>query len=574
LGNQYTPGDLKGINLLGPYQYNPAIWPSFFTILLLTVLAVYTWRRRNLPGAMLFVIYCLLGVPFLTAKVFEYLAVDLETKIFWFNAEYPWWMPGTTAMTCFILEYAWPGRWVTRRTLALLSIVPLLGLAFTFTNDFHNLSFRAYAFIEDVIPLYGPIGWAFLIYNLGLRGVSATALVWLFVRSPQHRWPAVMILLAETFVGVLLVLDPLIQDSWFFYLPEKALPATACALALFAFRIFDPISLARQTVIDQLQAGMLVLDLEGRVISLNPAAERILNAPAKQVKGQLVKELLPAYPAKRLTESGETEIELGLEEGTTPRHYMLANSLLKDFRGLEVGRLLLLRDVTEQKRAQVQNLAQQRSLAILHEREQLARELHDNLGQVFAFVNAQGQTIHRLLCQGDLSTADEYVNRLLEVAREADVGIRESIIGLRATISENGLFPTLTQYLAKYERNYSIQTRLEGSETFAYEAFEPLVEVHLLRILQEALTNVRKHANARCVRIAFALEDGWARITVQDDGQGFDLGISSTGREEHVGLRVMRERAEEMGGSLSLKSASGQGTELVVRVPVKGDGHA
>src|SRR5512136_1154848 len=114
----------------GPYQYSPAIWPSIFTIMLLTVLAVYAWRRRNLPGAWWFVIYCLLGVLFLAPKVIEFLAVDFETKIFWFNLKFPWWLPGTTALTCFVLEYAWPGRWVTRRTVTLLSIVPLLGLAF------------------------------------------------------------------------------------------------------------------------------------------------------------------------------------------------------------------------------------------------------------------------------------------------------------------------------------------------------------------------------------------------------------------------------------------------------------
>ena len=89
-----------------------------------------------------------------------------------------------------------------------------------------------------------------------------------------------------------------------------------------------------------------------------------------------------------------------------------------------------------------------------------------------------------------------------------------------------------------------------------------------------ALDNVRKHANARSVRIAFFLEDGWARVTVHDDGRGFDPDVSSAGMEEHVGLRVMRERAEEVGGSLSLQSASGQGTELLVRVPVTGANHA
>ncbi len=556
------------------YTYTPAIWPSIITIILLTVLAIFAWRRRNLPGARWLVIYSSFSLPFLAAKVIEFLAVEFEAKVFWFNLEYPWWMPGTTALTCFILEYAWPGRWVTRRTIALLSIVPLVGLGLLFTNDFHNLSFIGYGFTGDVVPLYGPLGWFFLVYNLGLRAVSITALTWLFIRSPQHRWPALLILLAETAVGVALVLDPYIEESMFFYIPEKAIPVVACAIALFGFRIFDPIPLARQTVIEQLQAGMLVVNLEGRVISLNPAAERILNSPTKQVKGRLVKDLLPAYPEKRLTDPGLTEFELCLGEGTSLRHYMIMNSLLNDFRGLEVGRLLLLRDVTEQMHTQAQILEQQRSLAMLHEREQLARELHDNLGQVFAFVNFQGQTIQRLLRRGDLSTADEYVSRLLEVAREADSDIRESILGLRATIYEHGLLPFLTQYLAKYEKNYGIHTRLEGSETIKAKAFEPLVEVQLLRILQEALTNIRKHANARSVRIAFVSEDGFVRVTIQDDGRGFDPQVSSGGMEEHVGMRMMHERAEEVGGSLSLQSAVGQGTELVVRVPVKGTSHA
>jgi signal transduction histidine kinase len=556
------------------YAYTPHIWPSVLTIMLLAVLAVNAWRRREMPGALWLVIYCLFGMAFLAAKVIEFLAVDFETKIFWFNVGHPWWLPGTTALTCFILEYTWPGRWVTRRNVALLSIVPLLGLALLFTNNFHNLSFRGYEFTGDVAPLYGPAGWLFVIYNLGLRVISIIALAWLFVRSPQHRWPAALILLAEIVVGVVIVLDPYIEESLFFYIPEKAIPVIACAIALFGFHILDPIPLARQTVIEQMQAGMLVLDLEERVVSLNAAAERILNTPAKQVKGKIARELLPAYPEQGSPGPDETEIELCFGEETNLRYYMLSNSLLKDFRGLEAGRLLLLRDVTEQKRAQAQILEQQRSLAMLHEREQLSRELHDDLGQVFAFINAQGQTIHRLLGRGDLVTADEYVCRLVDVAREADLDIRESITVLRATISEHGLLATLTQYLANYEKNYGIQTQLEGSETFTDGVFEPLVEVQLLRILQEALTNVRKHANARSVRIGFVLEDGWARVTVQDDGRGFDPEVSSSAIEVHVGLRVMCERAEEVGGSLHMQSASGHGTQLIVRVPMQGAKHA
>jgi len=557
------------INMLRAYEYTPHIWPSIFTVALLSVLAIYAWRRRNLPGALWFSIYCLLVMFFLVFKIIGYLAVDFETKIFWFKIESPWWLPSTTAMTCFVLEYAWPKRRVTRRGITLLFAVPLLGFLLTYSNDFHHLLFREFGFNGSVVPLYGPVGWAFVTYSWGLRILSGVALVWLFVRSPQHRWPAALILLAETVIGILLILDPFIQESWFFYVPEKAIPVVACAVALFGFRIFDPFPLAGRTLIEQLQAGILVLDLEGRVVSLNPAVEKILNAPAFQIKGKLAKELLPAYPQEGLADSGEAEIEFGIGEGPDQRCYKLRAWPLNDFRGLAVGFLLLLTDVTEQKRIQVQILEQQRSLAMMHERERLARELHDNLGQVFAFVNAQGQAIRRLVSRGDLSTADEYLYRLLDVVCEADLDIRESITGLRTIISDHGLLPTMRQYLAKYEKNFGIQTQIEGSDTFTTHAFEPLVEVQLLRIMQEALTNVRKHANACSVRVAFVLEDGWVHVSIYDDGQGFDPEVSITSSEEHIGLRVMRERTEEIGGSLSLKSALGQGTEIVVRVPVK-----
>jgi signal transduction histidine kinase len=248
---------------------------------------------------------------------------------------------------------------------------------------------------------------------------------------------------------------------------------------------------------------------------------------------------------------------------------------LTDWRGLEVGRLLLLHDISAQKQAQTRLVEQQRALAMLREREHLARELHDSLGQIFAFVNSQGQAIRRLLNRSDVTTADALTGRLVEVAREADVDIRESILGLRVSLSEHGFFPALASYLASYEKNYGIHAELEGPERFAAAAFEPLVEVQLLRILQEALTNVRKHASAHCVRIALALEDGCARVTIRDDGQGFDPAEFAGRADGHVGLQVMRERAEEVGGTLSLRSVPGQGTEVVVRVPVSergGDG--
>lgn len=553
--------------MTGTYAYTPQIWPSVFTVILLIALAVYSWRRRNLPGALPLAIYCLLGLPLLAAKVIGYLAVDFETKIFWFNVEYPWWLPGTTAMTCFILEYAWPRRWVTRRTLALLSMVPLLGLALLFTNDFYNLSFRGYGFNGSVVPLYGPVGWVFVVYNLGLRAVSIIALVWLFVRSPQHRWPVVLILLAETVVGVLLVLDPFIQESWFFYVPDKAIPVVACAIALFGFRIFDPIPLARQTVIEQLQAGMLVLDLEGRVISLNPATERILNAPAKQVKGKLVKELLPAYPEKRLADSGETEIELGFGEGTSLRYYMLTNSLLNDFRGLEVGRLLLLRDVTEQKRAQAQILEQQKVQAALEERQRIAAEMHDGLAQTLSYLGLKTDLAAELLEDGQVQPVLDELHHMQEAIGAAARDVRRSIASLqdqpRPIRSLQDALRAMVEEVARESGSAIVLTTHIEDPVFIPRNQKEQV----LRVVREGLVNASRHAQAQRIAVDLNVVGDEITVTVQDDGQGFDPDQVAIQDEAHFGLSIMRARAARIGGRLEIDARPGHGTQVILTWP-------
>ncbi len=554
--------------MLWPYQYTPAIWPSAFTVMLLLVLAVYAWRRRNLPGALPFVIYCLLSMAFLAPKVIEFLAVDFETKIFWFNIGHPWWLPGTTALTCFVLEYTWPGRWLTRRTLALLSIVPLVDLALLCTNNFHNLLFRAYEFSGDVVPLYGPAGWVFVVYNMGLRVVSVTALTWLFVRSPQHRLPAILIMMAETVVGIAIVLDPYIEESQFFYVPEKAIPAVACAIALFGYRIFDAIPLARQTVIEQLQAGMLVLDLEGRVISLNPAAERILNAPAKQVQGKLVKELLPAYPEERLADPGETEIELGFGEGTSLWYYVVTNSLLNDFRGLEVGRLLLVRDVTEKKRARAQILEQQKVQAVLEERAGLARELHDSMGQVLAVAQLQAEIADELVDRGEIAAARDTLSRLVEVTQSAHVDIRQYVLGANTLLTPGqDMFVALHQYVKQFSRDFGPPTELVIAPEIKQQGLDARAEVQLIRIVQEGLANVRKHAHASAAQVVFTCNAGWLQVKVEDDGVGFDVARFFKARGQRFGLRSMRDRTEAIGGTFQILSVPGRGTRVIVEVP-------
>jgi signal transduction histidine kinase len=552
--------------------YSPAIWPSLVTMLLLLTLAAYSWRRRSVPGALAFAISCLLAVPMTVGMFMTDHATQVEDRLFWCRFEYACILPCISAITCFILEYAWPGRWVTRRNLALLAIVPLLSEAGIWWGGFLQAA-SLDATLLDAVAIAGSSGMIFLIYVVALSLINLIAFAWLFARSPQHRWPVALMAIAQIIVRGLFLIDYSRLDALVLSIPLFVFPYLFYASALFSFRIFDPVAMGRQTAIEQLHAGMLILDPQDRVASLNPSAERILRVPAASARGRWVKDLLPAYPDQLPPGPAGAEIEFSLGAGQALCYYTLSISPIKDFRGLDAGRLLLLRDVTVQKQAHAQSLEQQRALAMLQEREQLARELHDSLGQVFAFISLQGQAAHRLLRRDDPAAAEEYIARLVEIAREADVDIRESILGLRAPLPVQGLFPALRRYLAQYEKNCGIRVELEQGADFSEDAFEPLVEVQLLRILQEALTNIRKHASAGCVQIAFAREDGGARITVSDDGLGFDTSERHAGTGEHMGLRMMRERAEEVRGCIQLVSRPGQGTLLMVYMPVKGTSH-
>ena len=552
------------------YAYTPNIWPSFLTGLLLIILAIYSGRKRNTPGALPFSIGSLLAGLWVVGTVFRYAAVEVDTKIFWYKFEGLWQLSAITAITCFILDYAWPGRWLTRRNLILLSIVPLLDILLILTNDLHHLAWRSFAYDGFLIPRQGLMGWFTFSYGIALAIPNIIVLVWLFLRSPQHRWPVFIILIGQVTVRAVYLLN--VADLLHSELPLDTLSIgfvfLMYAIVLFGFRLFDPVPLAQQTAIEQLHTGIVVLDSHERVVSVNPAAERILGIPARQARNQPIKDLLSKFPDVSLPAPDETENEVNIASGQVLRHFTLSMSVLKDFRQLEIGHLLMLRDVTEQRHAQAKVLEQQRALAMLHEREQLARELHDSLGQIFAFINTQGQTIQRLLDRGNIPSAQKYADRLVDVAREADLDIRESILGLRAMLFEQGFFPILEQYLTRFEKNFNIHTALSKPEALGNNSFPPMVEVQLLRILQEALTNVRKHANANSVRINFALNDSCVWVTIQDDGQGFDSTARDVKVDGHVGLRVMQERAEEVGGSLQVHSEPGQGTVVEVSMPV------
>ena len=176
-----------------------------------------------------------------------------------------------------------------------------------------------------------------------------------------------------------------------------------------------------------------------------------------------------------------------------------------------------------------------------------------------------GWPANGLLAEGETAKAQASLLELRTVAKETYTDVREAIFGLRTTLSPGlGLLPTLREYLAEYRAHYGVHAELAGDSDSI--EFSPEVNIQLLRIVQEALTNVRKHAASPSqIGVQLRVEDGQLQLAITDNGAGFDL--DSTGAEgEHFGLRVMRQRAASIGAQFAVHSALGQGIRVEVCV--------
>lgn len=546
--------------------YSPYLWLQFSTVICLLILCVFSWRRRGVPGALPFAFGALFAAIWVAGSLMEYASVDVNDKIFWVKVQAAIQLPSVTAIAFFVLEYAWPGRWLTRRNVFLLSIPPLVFLLFILTNDLHHLVWRGFDYVDVIVPVRGPVNWLFVIYGIALTFLELFIFAWLFMRSPPHRWPVVIMATGQIAARVVYILEA--TGVIHTVLPIDVLIIAylflSYAIALFGFRLLDPIALATKKVLEQLHEGLLVVDPSGRVASSNSVAQQFLGVSAKQAVNRPVLELLPSYVNQK-----DVPTEISLNSSGDDRCYTIEDLPLNDWRGLEVGRLLLLRDVTEQKRVQAQVLEQQRALAILQERERLARELHDSTGQVLGYVSMQTQAIRKLLQSGRSDEAESQLVRLTALAKEAHADIRESILSLKTGSGGTVEFLSgLQEHLHAYSDNYGLHAELAQLEGLSAEDFAPDTTVQLLRVVGEALTNARKHSGAECVQVSLVRDGCYARITVADNGYGFDASQPADG-ESHFGLAFMRERMDQVGGDVTIFSRPGEGTRVALRVPIR-----
>ncbi len=313
-------------------------------------------------------------------------------------------------------------------------------------------------------------------------------------------------------------------------------------------------------ILDRMPLACVVTDPDDRVIDWNPAAERTFGFTRAEVRGRTPAETFA--PARgRAADTADTHM-VGASATRDGRTIWCEwhTTLLYDG-GVLVGRLAMAQDVTDRRKAEQALRALSRQVLTAQERERraIARELHDEIGQVLTAVRINLQTLAGL-CPPD---ARPVLEDSSAIVAEAIRQVRGMSLDLRPPMLDDfGLAAAVKWYAEQQARRAGLPIEVAGAD--AVPRLQAEQEAGCFRVAQEAVTNALRHAKPNRISVELAAADGELVLRVTDDGAGFD----PAGSGEGFGLTGMRERAELLGGDLTITSTPGRGTAVALRVPL------
>jgi signal transduction histidine kinase len=511
------------------------------------------------------------------AYALELGATRLDTKLFWGDAKWLGICLLPPAWLAFVLRYIGRDRWVNRYTMAALAVPPLAVIVLLANEGTHDLV-RFYppaaaADPADAIAQVGPWFWPFLVYaNLLVLGGTAL-FVWTLTRLSRLYWRQSLVLIVAVLLPSVanvahnLNVGPFgrVEPTPFLFV----LTGAVLVWGIFRFRLLDLAPIARSSVFETMLDAVLVLDPYGRVVNLNPAAERTVGLPAAQAVGRPAATLLGVEPSMLVRAD-----DPALPEEVVVGGHELTTTPLRDRGGRDTGRVVVLRDVTERHRAheRLVRLDERRRWLLSRvvwaqeeERRRIAGEVHDDAIQTIAAARLLLSAFREQLNDPDqrqlLANAETAVSASLRRLQTLVFDLRP------AELDDDGLSAALREYLAETAGQGGFEAELRDDLEQ-----EPPAEARVIayRICQEALTNVRMHARATRVEVRLEEARGGLLVTVTDDGAGFDPDrVRASPRPGHVGLTSMQERATMVEGWFRVDSRPRRGTQVQFWLPTK-----
>ena len=330
--------------------------------------------------------------------------------------------------------------------------------------------------------------------------------------------------------------------------------------------------LAYRILFDQMNEGAVTLTRDGLIAYCNRRFADIVRTPLARVIGAPLRRFVPpaeqaAFETLRqrgITGNARGDLRFRTGDGSPVPVAVSFAPLHAEGSADVIGVVGVIRDITERAQQEdVRNrLIEQVMTAQDEERRRIARELHDETGQSLTALLVGLRTI-----EGSQTTAQavELAQRLRETTAQTLIDVGRLWRGLHPGVLDDlGLAAAVTRHAEEFAQAHKIAmtVQIEGLDG---DGLSPLLQGTLYRVLQEALTNVARHAGAQRVNVRLERGAGSVELRVQDDGAGFKPGKSG-----RLGLRGMRERAAVLGGSVDVESQPGAGTTITARIPVRG----
>ncbi len=587
------------------------------------LLAERAWRGRATARgvAISMTIMMLVMVFWIALYMLEIAGATNTVKEFADRAKFLGIVAGPVAWFVFAMQYNGRTIWATPKRLLLLSIIPIITTILIWTNDAHHLMWQSFSIVQNGelrLAATPPAAWFWIhsVYSYLLVLSSTFILFRQFIRAPSvYRRQLIAVLVAigvPTVANIITLTGNLPVDLTPF---AFVITGLAFTWGLLRYRFLDLAPVARNTVIDSMTDGMIIVDLQERIVDLNPAAQKIVGRPAGEIIGQPITTALRIFSEQpelieRYRQEMSAQAELSLNRNNVERVLDVRVSPVHDERGHLSGRVVVFRDITERKHAEQKIRSQNDALVQANEELALARkqaeqatrlkseflatmshELRTPLNAIIGYTEIQlaGMT-------GELNPEQhDYQERVLANAEHL-LGLINDVLDLskieagRMELLEKSfnLRVWLDDIIAE-NRILAEEKGLEFNVELDQQLPPTLVgdSARLKQVIINLLSNAIKFTDTGSVNIDISRNDPdtW-KIVVSDSGVGIPVHaqetifeefrqVDGTTRRQHggtgLGLAIVRKLVLMMGGSIRLKSEVDKGSTFTVIVPLVRD---
>jgi PAS domain S-box-containing protein len=579
------------------------------------ILALLTWQHRQTVGAPSFIGLCIALAVWAAGGGLEHASTELPVALFWAKFKYLGAVFVPTLWFVIALRYTGRDRWLTPRNAALLSIPPLLSLAMVLTTEWHGLYWSSYRMTETqsgmlFLTTRGTGYWFNGAYNYLLMFIGTVLLIRMALRTLRLYRLQLIVLIVGCLVPWIANLSFLLR-----IVPLPGIDLTSVAFVFTAvgivvgvlrLKMLDIVPVARDALIENMSDGVIVIDVESRVIDINPTVERLIGRKAHEVLGQPVDVVFSRYKdiMLRYGNNLETQAEVALEQGGNKQYFDLRVTPLFDGRGRFQGRFAVYRDITkrvvlDEENARLNQILQAKlaELQALYDKVSRLEQLKSDMINMAAHdLSNPLTTILNSICmlrdelEGSLNSWQHTYLDSAQRAVEQMTRITKDILSLKRieqaaekmeTVDIARLVADVFEACQDQAQQKHQHYDLALTKTGIMVNGDPIQ-------LREAMTNLIVNAlkytpeNGR-VSVWLAMVDDRAVFQVQDTGYGIPVdqqdklfrpfsriknretqNIDGTG----LGLYLVKNILERHGGNLRFQSVYGQGSTFGFELPV------